>query len=152
MYNKYYLCFKLGIVFIIACECLQKVFNFKMYNNVHYRFFLAIVSSQAQQQQNNNSTIPSISSNTRFNDELVGHVVAAGGVTTLTSTGSMGISGTPGMSPPLPLVEPKFNYVTFNTTNSSQIMSMIVINSQVNYFLSNVDYLYTNFVFINILF
>lgn len=48
----------------------------------------------------------------------------------------MGISGTPGMSPPLPLVEPKFNYVTFNTTNSSQIMSMIVINSQVKiYFL-----------------
>lgn len=93
-------------------------------------FFLAIVASQAQQ-QNNNATVPSINSNTRFNDELVGHVVAAGGVTTLTSTGSMGISGTPGMSPPLPLVEPKFNYVTFNTTNSSQIMSMIVINSQV---------------------
>lgn len=44
----------------------------------------------------------------------------------------MGISGTPGMSPPLSLIEPKFNYVTFNTTNSSQIMSMIVINSQVN--------------------
>ncbi|XP_025202841.1 CCR4-NOT transcription complex subunit 1-like isoform X4 [Melanaphis sacchari] len=93
-----------------------------------------IVASQAQQQQNNNVTVPSISSNTRFNDELVGHVVAAGGVTTLTSTGSMGISGTPGMSPPLPLVEPKFNYVTFNTTNSSQIMSMIVINSQIPLF------------------
>lgn len=43
----------------------------------------------------------------------------------------MGISGTPGMSPPLPMVEPKFNYVAFNTTNSSQIMSMIVINPQV---------------------
>lgn len=64
-------------------------------------------------------------------------MVAAGGVTTLTSTGSMGISGTPGMSPPLTLVEPKFNYVTFNTTNSSQIMSMIVINSQVNFYFSN---------------
>lgn len=114
-----------------------------MFNNVYIIvfFFVAIVSSQAQQQQNNNSTIPSMNSNTRFNDELVGHVVAAGGVTTLTSTGSMGISGTPGMSPPLPLVEPKFNYVTFNTTNSSQIMSMIVINSQVNYFLNYVDYL-----------
>lgn len=74
-----------------------------------------------------------MSSNTRFNDELVGHVVAAGGVTTLTSAGSMGISGTPGMSPPLTLAEPKFNYVTFNTANSSQIMSMIVINSQVNF-------------------
>lgn len=97
--------------------------------------FLAIVVSQAQQ-PNVTSTVPSISSNTRFNDELVGHVVAAGGVTTLTSSGSMGISGTPGMSSPLPVVEPKFNYVTFNTTNSSQIMSMIVINSQVNvYFL-----------------
>jgi hypothetical protein len=94
-----------------------------------FYFFIAIVTSQAQ--QNSTSTVPSIGSNTRFNDELVGHVVAAGGVTTLTSTGSMGISGTPGMSPPLPLVEPKFNYVTFNTTNSSQIMSMIVINSQV---------------------
>jgi len=104
--------------------------KFKICNNV-LCFILAIVSSQAQQQQNNNSTVPSMSSNTRFNDELVGHVVAAGGVTTLTSAGSMGISGTPGMSPPLPLVEPKFNYVTFNTTNSSQIMSMIVINSQV---------------------
>lgn len=67
---------------------------------------------------------------------MVGHVVAAGGVTTLTSTGSMGISGTPGMSPPLPMVEPKFNYLTFNTTNSSQIMSMIVINPQVNIFTS----------------
>ncbi|VVC27811.1 Hypothetical protein CINCED_3A013043 [Cinara cedri] len=91
-----------------------------------------IVSSQAQ--QNIPSTVPPISSNTRFNDELVGHVVAAGGVTTLTSTGSMGISGTPGMSPPLSLIEPKFNYVTFNTTNSSQIMSMIVINSQIPLF------------------
>lgn len=96
---------------------------------------LAIVASQAQQ-QNITSTVPSITSNTRFNDELVGHVVAAGGVTTLTSTGSMGISGTPGMSPPLPLIEPKFNYVSFNTTNSSQIMSMIVINSQVNFYLT----------------
>lgn len=95
--------------------------------------FLAVVASQTQQ-QNSTSIVPSISSNTRFNDELVGHVVAAGGVTTLTSTGSMGISGTPGMSPPLPSIEPKFNYVTFNTTNSSQIMSMIVINSQVIYF------------------
>jgi len=112
---------------------------FYNYNECFISLFLAIVTSQAQQQQNNISTVPSISSNTRFNDELVGHVVAAGGVTTLTSTGSMGISGTPGMSPPLPLVEPKFNYVTFNTTNSSQIMSMIVINSQVNYFLKNFD-------------
>lgn len=66
--------------------------------------------------------------------------MAAGGVTTLTSTGSMGISGTPGMSPPLPLVEPKFNYVTFNTTNSSQIMSMIVINSQVICFATTLLY------------
>lgn len=110
-------------------------------------FVLAIVVSQAQQQQINTSTVPLISSNTRFNDELVGHVVAAGGVTTLTSTGSMGISGTPGMSPPLPLVEPKFNYVTFNTTNSSQIMSMIVINSQVNCFLNNLN-LYTYYFFL----
>jgi hypothetical protein len=78
--------------------------------------------------------------------------VAAGGVTTLTSTGSMGISGTPGMSPPLPLVEPKFNYVTFNTTNSSQIMSMIVINSQVNYFFSNVDFFMHWIIIFNSLF
>lgn len=109
-------------------------------------FFLAIVASQAQQ-PNSTSTVPPISSNTRFNDELVGHVVAAGGVTTLTSTGSMGISGTPGMSPPLPLVEPKFNYVTFNTTNSSQIMSMIVINSQVIY-LTTTLLLYKNILLI----
>ncbi|XP_050542433.1 CCR4-NOT transcription complex subunit 1-like [Daktulosphaira vitifoliae] len=94
-----------------------------------------IVSSQAQQ-SNITSTVQSVTTNTRFNDELVGHVVAAGGVTTLTSTGSMGISGTPGMSPTLPLVEPKFNYVTFNTANSSQIMSMIVINPQIPLFVN----------------
>lgn len=75
-----------------------------------------------------------INCNTRFNDELVGHVVAAGGVTALTSTGSMGISGTSDMSPPIPMAEPKFNYVTFNTANLAQIMSMICINSQVNIF------------------
>ncbi|XP_050435609.1 CCR4-NOT transcription complex subunit 1 isoform X4 [Adelges cooleyi] len=99
------------------------------------KIFITIVSSQAQQPITS-STVQSMTSNTRFNDELVGHVVAAGGVTTLTSTGSMGISGTPGMSPPLPLVEPKFNYVTFNTANSSQIMSMITINSQIPLFIN----------------
>lgn len=93
--------------------------------------YLAIVASQAQ--QSIISSVPPVSSSARFNDELVGHVVAAGGVTTLTSTGSMGISGTAGVSPPLTLIEPKFNYMTFNISNSSQIMSMIVINSQVNF-------------------
>lgn len=93
--------------------------------------FLAIISSQAQHQ--NISSIQSFNSNTRFNDELVGHVVAAGGVTSLTSSGSMGISGLTDMSPPLPSYEPKFNYVTFNTSNTAQIMSLIVINPQVNF-------------------
>ncbi|XP_050527108.1 CCR4-NOT transcription complex subunit 1-like isoform X2 [Daktulosphaira vitifoliae] len=78
----------------------------------------------------------SMTSNTRFNDELVGHVVAAGGVTAMTSTGSVGISGTPIMSPPLPSTEPKFNYVTFNTANSSQLLSMIVINSHIPLFIN----------------
>lgn len=73
-----------------------------------------------------------MNSNTRFNDELVGHVVSAGGVTTLSSNGCIGISGITEMSPTLPSFEPKYNYVTFNAANSAQIMSMIVINSQVS--------------------
>lgn len=100
-----------------------------MISNIY--IFLAIISSQAQ--QNIISSMQSINSNIRFNDELVGHVVAAGGVTSLTSSGSMGISGLTEMSPPLPSYEPKFNYVTFNTANTAHIMSMIVINSQVNF-------------------
>lgn len=88
-------------------------------------FFSAISS----QQHNIISTISSM--NTRFNDELVGHVVSAGGVTTL-SNGCIGISGITEMSPTLPSFEPKYNYVTFNAANSAQIMSMIVINSQVS--------------------
>lgn len=93
------------------------------------------MSSQPQQ-QNIISNIQTMNANVRFNDELVGNVVAAGGVTTLTSNGCMGISGITGVSPPLPSFEPKFNYVTFNTANSAQIMSMVVINSQVNIFLT----------------
>lgn len=92
------------------------------------------------QQQNIIANIQTMNPNVRFNDELVGNVVAAGGVTTLTSNGCMGISGLTGISPPLPSFEPKFNYVTFNTANSAQIMSMVVINSQVNIFLFNVVY------------
>lgn len=79
------------------------------------------------------STIQSNYSNTPYNDELVGHVVAAGGVTALTSTGSVGISGISDTSP-MTLIEPKFNYLTFNVTNSAQTTSMVSINPQVNIF------------------
>lgn len=119
------------------------------FDNLLFLIFLAITSSQAQ--QNVTSTAPPINSNARFNDELVSHVVAAGGVTTLTSTGSMGISGTPGMSPPLSLIEPKFSYVNFNTANSTQIMSMIVINSQVNLLANKLILIYITVFFFNCL-
>jgi len=94
-----------------------------------------MISSQIPS-QNIISTVQSINSNARFNDELVSQVVAAGGVTSLTSNGSMGISGHTDISTPIPtLLEPTFDYVTFNISNYAQIMSMISFNPQVIIFL-----------------
>lgn len=84
--------------------------------------------------------ISSMNSNIRFNDELVGHVVSAGGITSLSSNGCIGISGMAELSPTLPSFEPKYNYVTFNAANSAQIMSTIVINSQVSIFYISIIY------------
>lgn len=81
-----------------------------------------------------NSTVASMNSNTQFNDELVGHVSSGGGITSLSSNGCININGMTEMSPTLPSFEPKYNYVTFNAANSAQIMSMVVINSQVSIF------------------
>jgi len=109
-----------------------------MYVNLYC--FLAI-SSQAQQ-HNMISTIASMNSNTRFNDDHVGHVghvVSADGITPLSSNGCVGISGMADMSPTIPSFEPKYNYVTFNAANSAQIMSMIVINSQVSTFYKSIN-------------
>lgn len=67
-----------------------------------------------------------------MNDDLVASVVAVGGITPL-ATGYMGISGEFDI-PYLPILKPKFNYMVFNTANLVELLSMVVINSQVNIF------------------
>ncbi|VVC34988.1 Hypothetical protein CINCED_3A007099 [Cinara cedri] len=97
--------------------------------NQHTPIFQTIISPQEQQQ----NMMSSINSNARFN-ELVSQV-AIGGLHSLTPSESINnITG--GMSPTPNLFETKFNYVTLNTTNSSQLMSMVVINPQIPLFVS----------------
>lgn len=86
--------------------------------------------SPQEQQQTIMSTIQSINSNTLFNNELAGNG-ALGCPDTLTSSESLN-NLTGGMSPTPILYDTKFNYVTLNTTTPAQILSMIVINPQVN--------------------
>lgn len=95
-----------------------------------YLYFPAIISSQTQ--QNSVSTVQSVNSNVQFKDELVENVVTPGDIRPLTSSDCLGISGISEMSQTLPTFEPKFNYVTFNSANTAQIMAMIVVNPQVN--------------------
>lgn len=124
------------LVYLYFCKIefssLKNLFVILLINTICL-YFLAVMPPQ-EQQQNIMSTIQSINSNTLFNNELASNG-AAGGANTLTSSESLNnITG--GMSPTPNLFETKFNYVTLNTTTPAQIMSMIVINSQVNIYLT----------------